>query len=257
MATLNSTKGDIKLFVADTIAVASKLFSDLPSDENKQILRALEAEGVCVRPNFISTEKAIQLCAIVKELHIKNQNSLQVLDGGGDQRFYGIDRYSPDLRFFLDNKFFDELCFAVQGYRSKSKETMSNILRFKPDNVGSGGGWHRDSPFTNQFKAFLFLTDVSADNGPLTIIRNTHTRRSIRKVSEVLGVSREQYRFSDEEVKRAVEILNLKIEPITCSAGTLVLANTRILHRGSSLKAGERVALTNYYYRGERPEKQY
>ena len=51
--------------------------------------------------------------------------------------------------------------------------TKANKVKYNKNNLGSGGGWHRDD-FNFQFKAILYLNDVSMDNGPFQLIENSN-----------------------------------------------------------------------------------
>ena len=54
-------------------------------------------------------------------------------------------------------------------------------LDYKPNNKGSGDGWHMDSPFSNQFKAMCYLSDVRSVNGPFQILKGSHKTISALK----------------------------------------------------------------------------
>jgi hypothetical protein len=55
-------------------------------------------------------------------------------------------------------------------------------------------------------------------------------------------------RFENEEVMKLINFDQKKIMRITGKAGTLILVDTSLLHRGSPIKNGIRYALTNYFY---------
>ena len=44
---------------------------------------------------------------------------------------------------------------------------MANKLIYKKGNLGSGGGWHRDTFFKKQLKFIIYLSDVGEKNGEL------------------------------------------------------------------------------------------
>ena len=53
-------------------------------------------------------------------------------------------------------------------------------------------------------------------------------------------------RFNEEEVRKMEEYSNENIQTLTGKAGTLILVDTRGIHRGKPIEEGERYALTNY-----------
>ena len=52
-------------------------------------------------------------------------------------------------------------------------------------------------------------------------------------------------RFSNEEIEL---LKKFKIKTLNASAGTLILVDTSLIHRGCPILKGVRYALTNYYF---------
>lgn len=243
----------MKLFLSELLHFFSQFKGKNEKLHNEAIVSALSNDGIYIQENYITPSFAQELKEEVHEKITINKDDVQVYDGGADSRLFQLEKYSDKFKFFIQNETFDYYRDYIQGYSCPSKLIMANILKPLEDNLGSGGGWHRDSPFRNQFKAFLFLSDVSIDNGPITYIPKTHTSRNIRQVSKLLGSNKSQYRFDNEQVEKVIQELNLKPASVTCPAGTMVMANVRGLHRGAPIISGERVALTNYYLTGSIP----
>lgn len=244
----------MKLLVSDIMSFFAHLGYGSKVFDYKHVMPDLKKDGVVVIENFLSSNESHILKEEVLLAHKKYADRLKIYEEGCDSRFFGIDNYMPSNSDFLAPDFCIDLCNAVQGLKSWNKVTMSNYLTPTKDNSGSGGGWHRDSPFSNQFKSFLFLSDVDYNNGPLSIIKGSHLRENIKKFSKVLGTKTSQYRFSDDEVEKAIKLLGWRETMLTCHAGTLVFANTRALHRGTPIRSGNRIALTNYYFKKEIPK---
>ena len=51
--------------------------------------------------------------------------------------------------------------------------TMANRIVSYKNNLGSGGGWHRDD-VTTQFKAILYLTNVNKDTGAFELVEKSN-----------------------------------------------------------------------------------
>ena len=116
-------------------------------------------------------------------------------------------------------------------------------------NLGSGSGWHRDSPITNQFKTILYLSNVNDSNGPFEYIKGSHTYDKMLKVNQHLNKALNKRRFSDEEIELLVkDNVVLKPERFLAPQGTLIFVNTRGIHRGAPLKEEKRYALTRYHF---------
>jgi hypothetical protein len=82
--------------------------------------------------------------------------------------------------------------------------------------------WHRDLNGSYLLKAFFFLSDCSSDNGPHEFIRGTH------KDFDVLNGKRY---FDDEEVDRLFPIGSPRRVVSEVKAGTLIIEDTRGVHR--------------------------
>lgn len=118
-------------------------------------------------------------------------------------------------------------------------------------NLPTGAGptqsqrWHRDLPDDFEIiKCFVYLADVTPGAGPLQYIRTTNTVEGRRQwfKSEFDGVG---FRVADEDI--ASTYTEDQIVTAEGSAGTIVFADTRGLHRGGFAKDTERVVLQITY----------
>jgi len=101
--------------------------------------------------------------------------------------------------------------------------------------------FHYDLDEFRWLKLFIFLTDVSDNNGPHVFIPGSH--RPGFKDPKLL--SRGYARISDDDMDRYHPRSSWKY--LTCSAGTLVLADTRCWHKGTAVKTGVRSLLQPEY----------
>lgn len=122
----------------------------------------------------------------------------------------------------------------------------STKILYKDKNLGSGQGWHRDTYWPFQFKAMVYLTDVTGSNGPFQILEKTHTKSSLLRNAVRYHLAPNKHRFTEAEVSKIAEDQN--IVTFTGKEGDLIIFNSYCIHRGSPLQAGTRYALTNYYY---------
>lgn len=124
------------------------------------------------------------------------------------------------------------------------KFTMCNRLEYRPKNLGSGGGWHRDMMYKRGFKAMVYLTDVDEKSGPFQFIPGSSA--SNFHLANVLKV--DQYQFSHEEVLGIIGGDEQKIFSCIAPKGTLLIFETNMIHRGKPISEGHsRFAMTNYY----------
>jgi len=123
---------------------------------------------------------------------------------------------------------------------------MANKVKYNKNNKGSGGGWHKDS-FTSQYKTILYLNDAKFDNGAFELILDSHKLMSCLKISKKFNLNIFKTRFSNEEIN-LLTFKDNKIKTLYGKAGTLIIVDTSMIHRGRPLKKGFRYAITNYYY---------
>lgn len=153
---------------------------------------------------------------------------------GSDTRIVCFERIMPELKELLG---VPEKISDIEDYtgrRVSSWYLMANKVDFVEGNVGSGGGLHRDSPFAHQVKYIYYLSDVSSENGPFAYAEGTH---KLLLSQGKLGVMRYQKTCEMPELSE-----------ITGPRGTLLVADTRGLHRGMPIAAGCRYALTLYTF---------
>ena len=101
--------------------------------------------------------------------------------------------------------------------------------------------FHYDLDEFRWLKLFIFLSDVTNENGPHVFIPGSH--RSGFKDPNLL--SRGYSRISDEDMDRYHSKSSWKY--LTCAAGTLVLADTRCWHKGTAIRSGVRSVLQPEY----------
>ncbi|MDB4016221.1 hypothetical protein N9483_07685 [Flavobacteriaceae bacterium] len=124
---------------------------------------------------------------------------------------------------------------------------MLNKITAGEGNLGSGEGWHRDSPISPQYKAILYLTDVSDSNGPFQYMSKTNSFENIIKIAKILKSKISDYRYSNNNIDKLLDN-GFDIKTFKAKKGTLILADTRGIHRGKIIEKNYRVALTRYNF---------
>ena len=208
----------------------------------------LKEDGVCVIENFLSKEECDAYVNEIDQLFITYENKLWRDSLDSDLRLFGAERVSECLHQFFDHPFLNELADAYCKADVLNLHTLAGRIRACPNNKGSGGGWHRDSVHFKQFKAIVYLTDVDINNGPYQYIKGSHKNSSIYKAIRNSGIRFNQNRLSEEVVKVFLQTEGVEMLTVTGKAGTLILTETRGIHRGMPIREGIRYALTNYYY---------
>ena len=202
-----------------------------------KIISEVNNEGYYIYKNFLNKDKLDLLRSNFDE-HLKNKKYVWADEHNSDNRIYGIDILDP-----LFSKVFqtDELELIYKKYvssKNKYSFVMANRLEFKKNNLGSGGGWHRDTFFSKQLKFILYLTKVNHYNGAFEYIPRTHYKS--HKLVDLIS------RLKQKNIRRYANKNFNKVVKLTGDAGDLIIADTSGIHRGSPIENGVRYALTNY-----------
>jgi hypothetical protein len=240
----------IKLLLSEIIHKQNimSLFSVFP-DDHKKILTSIQQNGCYVIEDFLESEVCSKLLLEADKFLKDNPALISSESNDSDSRVYQIDKYSSKFNIEKVDLLADSLFKMFSFIFKKSYFMLLGKIISNGNNLGSGGGWHRDSPFTHQFKTILYLTDVDESTGPFQYIKGSHSFSSIKKSCKFLGKNINERRFSNEEVE-LLKKNNVVGEVITVTgkAGTLLIADTRGLHRGKPLEKGHRYALTRYHF---------
>ena len=153
-----------------------------------------------------------------------------------------LDRYPEILQYGLS----EQIIATVSRYLGQLP-IMPFVLiwRSTPTNAPlvESQLWHLDHSDTKQVKIFVFLDEVTDDNGPLVLIP-AHLSQKLRK--KLRYNWREKRRVSDAHIS---ELINPDdVVKMTGPKGTVVLVDTsRCFHHGSRLQKGIRHVLLYRY----------
>ncbi len=166
-----------------------------------------------------------------------------------DLRIFGLNQISTLASdFFLDKKLRSiaqdfEALTKIEGFSMGAKITHSL------NNKGSGEGWHRDRCDKRQTKFILYLSDVTESNGPFQYVKGSESVWGMLKDFIKYGINPANSRVPDEKVELIIKKEPSRLVTVTGKAGTVLIANTRGIHRGMPLKEdSSRYAITNYYW---------
>lgn len=246
--------------IVDTLKLeASEWLWNLPKSNKAggQIAEHVEAllrDGCTLIPNYLNANQLQALLFDGRRVCQDSQN-ISLESNGSDSRVYGVDRLADSFKLQGLTELPDKIAKTFYRADSLAWFQMLGHIVSTPNNLGSGSGWHRDSPFKHQFKFIIYLSDVQIENGPFEYIKGSHLKKSIESVASYLNVRSNKFRFDPQEIDR---LENAEVVPprtaIVAPAGSMLMADVRGLHRGSPLLQGERWALTRYYFENEIPE---
>ncbi|GAB3230047.1 phytanoyl-CoA dioxygenase family protein [Mycolicibacterium hippocampi] len=220
------------------------------SDDVKIWMRAVRTDGVCVIPGFYDPTTCAELRREIENVAERFPGAVHNRSNGADRRIFGADCAAEGIRAFADEPQLLNAARTVLGGDATNAFTLAGMIAYREGNLGSGDGWHRDS-FFNQFKAIVYLTDVTAENGPFEYILGSHLVQQKFSDHAKYGIPLSTSRIENESVSRLASAETRRHRVLTASMGTLVLADTTGIHRGMPLVGGERYALTNYYFPGK------
>lgn len=213
-----------------------------------QLWAQVRADGVAAVPGYWPAEKCQAARAAFDRVLAEYPDHVRVFSGGSDQRMYGMESVDPLFADFHHDRFlrgFGELDHGLELYNFA---TLGGRIAATGTNTGSGDGWHRDA-FGHQFKAILYLTDTTPQNGPFQYLLGSHKDWRVALDTAMGGLPQApNTRYSDAAIDTLVRRRGRTTRAFPAAAGTLLLVNTAGIHRGMPLQAGYRYALTNYYY---------
>lgn len=215
-----------------------------------KIVTDLRNNSFSVIPNYYSEEKCTQLrneIDILIEMRRKN-NNLWVDDFDADKRCFAAETDSEMISEYYNDPFLLSVAENYFGGKMENSNTLAARIDYKPGNIGSGQGWHRDGNHF-QFKAIIYLCDVELENGPFQIVNGSHKFSRVLRDTLIMGAEPLNTRFSDDQVQKLINKHPDDYKILTAKAGTLVFADVSSIHTGKPLmEGGYRYTLFNYYY---------
>lgn len=221
-------------------------------------LKELIDNGLVILENVISSR-------LVENIRSEIQPSLlDVADGkfSGRNKYYRFDDYgvyrlldidvlSPTSKYFFEHETINQLASAYVSTNVKSYQRMAEIKQ-TIGRTSISDNWHFDD-WRHRFKAFLYLTDVTSEQAPFVYLKGSHNPKAPwrkRKEREyyIYGKERGSYGYLTPDEVSYIE-KKFKYERFTCAgkAGTVIITDTRGVHKGTPLRSGQRVLLANYF----------
>jgi ectoine hydroxylase-related dioxygenase (phytanoyl-CoA dioxygenase family) len=96
----------------------------------------------------------------------------------------------------------------------------------------SAQNWHCDCDRIKWIKVFVYITDVSENNGPHGFVSTSHKNWKLKT---------ENSRFRDDQIRQKFH--KDQIKSFTAKRGTVIFEDTRGLHKGNPLNSGHRLIL--------------
>ena len=233
---------------------ANGILGNIESSRGKQLLSQLRNNGYLVFEDILTSEEctAIESYACIKKSNIRpmdgEDNLKKPIETVFDRNMLESTRYDFDSEVVLeipevqkllsDNSILTivqeylgcEPCVDVisMWWHTNYKETADSI---------AGQYFHFDMDRIKWLKCFIYITDVGMENGPHSFISGTHRAEKIPRDILDRGYSR----ISDDEIEDIYPKEN--ILQFLGKRGTLILEDTRGLHKGSHVMGDPRLIL--------------
>ncbi len=215
-------------------------------ERTRLILKDIQERGFFVIPNFVDKAYCKEC---IKDIDAMMQSHREFVQQYSDDRIFGSEHLSSNIMKFARNEYALELANKYNTIDTDLGFTLANVIKYSnaSSKLGSGGGWHRDS-VNRQFKAILYLNDVTEENGAYQIIEGSHKLGRVLDDIAVGSCTFDNVRYDDGQIDKIIQKNPERLKTITGNAGTAILKDCSAIHRGSPLKEGARYALTNYYF---------
>lgn len=215
--------------------------------DTQKIVQGLKSQGYYAIENFISRQHCELLVSRLDSVLEKNPSLIHPATPY-DHRLHGVEQIDDEFLFFAQHPLLQEIADIYLEEPARVAFTLGARLAASPDNPGSGGGWHRDN-FINQFKAMLYLTDTGSDNGPFQLLAGSHHLGRILKDNRILARPYGNVRMTEDDIDALLAKTGpARLHTLTAKAGTVLLFDSRTIHRGAPIRKGVRYALTDYFY---------
>ena len=271
------------LFFFHAVSKKEFIFDNTILEENPStVIEALKKYGVVIINNFISNQDA----EIAKVKLLDWINKIDLSQNSGDmgefilnnnkfnfQEILSFDKPVMNIRdqdrnkidggmidIFKVNELFRNANDVGNIFKkmhasyekvisSFENTTFSSLNLYYNNSVTNPRGAHIDHSDGNEFKCFLYLTDVlSKSHGPYSYVPKSHKKLFLLKISTFFQriankfIKQSIYRYDDMQVN------NKLIIPLMGAAGTLIISNQSGVHGGIPQQNGfERLVLVDSY----------
>jgi hypothetical protein len=216
------------------------------SIETDDVLRELFEFGLVVLPNYFDAEliraihsQAFDIAQRVKAGNAQPDWKALIYSDDGIYRVGDIDKVVPLARPVIED---EKLLGIARRYLGAPFRTQSNYLDFKPD-IGKHDYTtvpHMDT-WTSQIKIFTLLVDVDEHTAPFVYWRRSHRDMAWRRDLDYLNFTESELGSAGAcppgfvRAREGRKPEHLEEVVVTGKAGTVIIADTRGIHRASNL----------------------
>jgi hypothetical protein len=230
----------------------------------RDAVEKLDRDGVAVFPGYMDRDVALALGSRLREKaaqvaadSAQTEHKVYKYDDIGLIRVLRAEKLDAEAAGFFDDPFIADVAKSYTSENSISWQRMFEVRSSRPV-FGPSDLYHIDEAFYFKFKAFLYLSDVTAETAPYTYLRGSHRdapwrREKGRQIlthdiygpDSVYGVRGNFFEDRERDYLKA----KCGYEEIVCqgAAGTLILTDTRGVHKATTPVTGGRTMLGHYF----------
>lgn len=235
----------MKYIVSEIKYLINEQLSHLKNNA-QEIYSKLVQQGYVVVDDFISPERCDQLRDEF-DFHAQKQYAWKDVKNS-DYRIHAIENVSEAYKNLFEVDLLSSIYKKHIDKFNMYHFSMANRVEFKENNLGSGGGWHRDVINRRQLKFITYLNDVDENNGCFQYIPFTHTVSQKFKTNHIMGLKTNSYRYTNEDIDKLFVRGNYNCINLIGKKGTTIVVDTSGIHRGAPiiLPGNVRYAVTHY-----------
>lgn len=230
----------------------NKLLKDINSSEIENIVNNLDVKGFYILDQKLPeeyVEEIIQQARTTPISYVIPQNekkTLKIEHADKKLLFDSVNPISPRYFFtmneILDFKLLQELLFEPLFLQIAQKylkcEPVLDLFAMwwsapfhNKATSETAQEYHFDMDKLKFLKFFIYLSDVDSQNGPHMYVEGSHKSLDKKFLKD--------QRFSDEDIENSFD--PKLVHELTAKKGTIIVADTRGLHKGQALMKGERL----------------
>lgn len=219
------------------------------------ITKILREKGYVALEGYFSAEQCALMRNEIDTILDKYSDYVQTDSHDSDHRLFGGNNASALINdLYWNNELLKNVRNCFYEHEDIVGSTLVARMDAKAENLGSGGGWHRDMIFGRQIKSIAYFSEVKLENGPFQLLTNSHKDSSILETIARCDVKAFQNRFSNDDIEKITKEGDYETLTFTAKEGILLLVDTTSIHRGMPIQTGSRYALTNYWFENKIPQ---
>lgn len=229
-----------------------------------EIVSKINREGYCIIDQFFDEsfcEETINEINYLLNKAPKKFETTRKENSSGDNRIFKFEKKSNNAISFKKNIFLKNILLKLSPV--KSLFILAGKVAFdKKNKTNSGGGWHRDS-FFSQYKVMVYLSKVNTNNGPFLFLPKsknfdfkTFSQIKFNLFQRLKSIiSRKQLidlRINENDITKFRTKFNIQPIEIIGKQGTVIIFDGSYMHKAKIIEKESRYSLTNYFFKKDK-----